>query len=242
MGCGFVPRDRLIELLGKSVGAQRAFAVQVRSTTRIAYQSNFVCIPKLITFLPIELYFLSNQVRIIGPSSVGICKGMLFVKHGITKIQLPSSMLKVEKSTLRRPLHTDVVLNIHHIYPSSNHEALGRLFNDDLPDPPFSMLGDLANKPPCEDVLRVLKGKDVSDSILDQCECIPIRTTDSFHLTHHKYSFVDMADFRAMKATIDNCNNSRRGRSMPNSMTKDDVKGRKSLHENVYLTVCTEVL
>ena len=63
------------------------------------------------------------QVRIIGPSSVGIAEGMLFVNKNMEeyKIQLPMSMVKVNKS-ITTPLHTPVVVNICQCFPSSNQE------------------------------------------------------------------------------------------------------------------------
>ena len=119
-----------LRLLGKSAGAQRAFAI---------------------------------QVRLVGPSRIGIAKGMLFVKAGIDNIQVPTSMLKVNKSS-SAPLHTDVVLNIIHVYPSTNQKVMGRLLNDKLDDPTLPMLRDL--EPPGADVLRVLACKGVPDDIV----------------------------------------------------------------------------
>lgn len=71
MGCGFIPKSLLVEILGKTddgkkraaaVGASRVFAI---------------------------------QVRIFGPSCLGIAKGMLVMKDGIDKVQIPGSMIKV---------------------------------------------------------------------------------------------------------------------------------------------------
>jgi hypothetical protein len=109
------------------------------------------------------------QVRIIGPSSVGIAKGMLFVKEDIAedKIQLPTSMIKVNKSRTE-PLHTHVVLNIRQCFPSSNQECMGRLFDNFKDDPTLNMIKAL--KPPSPDVQRVILCKGVNEQILQQCE------------------------------------------------------------------------
>lgn len=109
------------------------------------------------------------QVRIIGPSSVGIAKGMLFVKEGIAedRIQLPTSMIKVNKSRTT-PLHTNVVLNIIKLFPSSNQQCMGKLFDNFLKDPSLKMINTL--KPPADDVQRVLQCKGVSEQSLQQCE------------------------------------------------------------------------
>jgi len=51
------------------------------------------------------------QVRIIGPTSVNITEGMLLAKEKMEdcKFQLPTSMVKINKSTTK-PFHTPVVL------------------------------------------------------------------------------------------------------------------------------------
>ncbi|KAL7545469.1 hypothetical protein ACHAWF_008824 [Thalassiosira exigua] len=133
LGCGFISKDFLVELLGKSVPAQRAFAI---------------------------------QVRIIGPSEIGIAKGVLFLKKGIDRIQIPSSMVKVEKSKIK-PLHNDVVLNINRIYPSDSHETMERLLNTDRDEPPSQTMLDNIKKPG-HDVLRVLIRLGVSEDIIEQ--------------------------------------------------------------------------
>lgn len=106
------------------------------------------------------------QVRIIGPSSVGVAKGMIFVKETMPrdKIQIPSSMVKVNKSKTK-PLHTYVAINIIQHFPSKAQYTMGRLFNDDQKDPSIPMVNDL--NPPCKDAWRVLCCKGVDQSIID---------------------------------------------------------------------------
>jgi len=93
LGCGYIPQDMVVELLGKSQRAQRAHAV---------------------------------QVRLFSPSKFGIGKGMLVVKKGIDKIQIPKSMIKVERSKTT-PLHTNVVLVITEVFPSSRCEEMAKI-------------------------------------------------------------------------------------------------------------------
>jgi len=119
------------------------------------------------------------QVRVIGPSSVGIAKGMLFVNDTIDEelIQLPSSMLKVGKSKTK-PLHTYVALNIVACFPSKSQHCLGRLLEGDLdccdsgkdgkrPSVPTDVQ---ALKAPSDCALRVLRCKGVSESDIKNCE------------------------------------------------------------------------
>jgi hypothetical protein len=61
------------------------------------------------------------QVRITGPPSVGITKSALFANQAMEeyKIQLPASMVKVNKGTTMR-LRAPVVLDIGQCFPSNN--------------------------------------------------------------------------------------------------------------------------
>ena len=92
---------------------------------------------------------------------------VLFVKDGIDKIQVPSSMIKVKQSKTE-PLHDDIVLNVHQCFPSKSHELMGRLMNDDLQDPTPMQKENI--KAPSDDVLRVLHCKGVDKVVLQQCE------------------------------------------------------------------------
>jgi hypothetical protein len=122
------------------------------------------------------------QVRIIGPSSVGVAKGMLFVKEDIEeyKIQVPASMVKVNRSKTT-PLHTYVALNIRQCFPSSNQQVMGKLFDDMKNDPSLSMIKGL--KPPSQDVQRVLRCKGVSEQTIHQCEFSNIKIQSKSSLT-----------------------------------------------------------
>jgi len=53
---------------------------------------------------------------------------MLVAKHGIKRIQIPQSMIKVERSKTK-PLHKSVVLIISDIFPSDACEKLGKVLN-----------------------------------------------------------------------------------------------------------------
>ena len=141
LGCGYIPRSLLVEVIGGS-----------NTATKVSTVASRVC---------------QIQVRVVGPSSVGIGKGMLFVKDGIDKIQLPTSMIKVEKSTTC-PLHDDVVLCIVQCFPSKPNEYMGRFINEDLKDPTVKQLKGL--KPPYDDAVRVLQSKGVDPAVLEQCK------------------------------------------------------------------------
>ncbi|KAL3774211.1 hypothetical protein ACHAW5_008536 [Stephanodiscus triporus] len=107
------------------------------------------------------------QVRIIGPSSVGVAKGMLFVKEDLEEytIQLPTSMVKVAKSKTM-PLHTDVVLNILQCYPSISQKCMGRLLDDSKTDPSLTQIKAL--KPLSRDVQRVMLCKGVGEDNIQE--------------------------------------------------------------------------
>ena len=127
------------------------------------------------------------QVRIFGPATVGIAKGMLFVKKDIgkSKIQIPTSMVKVDKSS-STPVHTYVALSINQCFPSTNQLSIGRLFSDDPKiNPTLSMVKAL--KPISPDVERVLRCKGASRDDIEQCKSSfvprPNFTTESKYLS-----------------------------------------------------------
>lgn len=79
---------------------------------------------------------------------------MLVVKEeGIEKykIQIPTSMIKVNKSKKTKPLHTYVALSINGLFPSKG--CTGCLHNDDLQDPTKCQLESIKAIGP--DVLKV---------------------------------------------------------------------------------------
>ena len=126
---------------------------------------------------------IAIQVRIIGPSKVGVAKGMLFVKEDIEEyqIQVPASMVKVNRSKTT-PLHTYVALNIRQCFPSSNQQVMGNLFDDGKKDPTSSMIKGL--KPLSMDVRRVLCCKGVSEQTIKQCEFSNIKIQSKASLTN----------------------------------------------------------
>ena len=80
---------------------------------------------------------------------------MLVVKEvGIEKykIQIPTSMVKVNKSKTK-PLHTYVALSIRKTYPSSVQWCTGKLFNDEMKDPTQCQIEEIKAMGP--DVLKV---------------------------------------------------------------------------------------
>ena len=110
------------------------------------------------------------QVRIVGPASVGIAKGMLFVKNDIEKykIQVPTSMVKVPKSKTK-PCHSDVALIIIACFTSKQRECFEKLFNDDPENnPTCKQLKEL--KPPSKNFNAVLRGKGVNDPVIQSCK------------------------------------------------------------------------
>ncbi len=60
-GCGFIPKDMLVHLMGGLTKGTRATSI---------------------------------QIRLVAPA-IGIAKGNFVAKEGITKIQIPPSMIKV---------------------------------------------------------------------------------------------------------------------------------------------------
>jgi len=122
------------------------------------------------------------QVRIVG-ASLGIFKGVLVKKPGIDKIQLPSSMKKVNKSQVTV---SDIVYVIFtQLFPSKKCEMIGRSINPRLNDPPESAVGDLKNGrgvPPMQQ--QLLLGTGVPEGILqDYVEKSKTRFTDCNHAT-----------------------------------------------------------
>eukprot|EP01082_Thalassiosira_pseudonana_P006004 g5635.t1 g5635 contig2:949286-952998(+) len=106
------------------------------------------------------------QVRWYNPGLFGIGKGMLCVKDGIDKIQIPrESMLKVGKSANSMPKHRDgFILSIVNLMPSSQGYVVGKILFDK--DPTKSDKGKL--KPPASDAWRLLFDKGVRQNTLKQ--------------------------------------------------------------------------
>lgn len=138
LGCGFIDRDYLFDLLGKTTEAKDVFAV---------------------------------QVRIFGSSSSGPGKGMLFVKERLEghKVEIPTSMIKAEKSKDKEPFHKDEVVMIFiHCFPSVKSRTMGRLLDDRKKVPTPLMIKGLEE--PGQMYLNVLRCKGVNENIIENCE------------------------------------------------------------------------
>lgn len=118
------------------------------------------------------------QVRLIGPSSFGIAKGMLVVKEGLKghKLEIPTSMIKVGKSRVNKPAHKKVALNIVNLFPSERNKIIGRLIDDREKDPTLKMVQNLGKKKPGDkdpipcSFLNVLRCKGVDENRIENCE------------------------------------------------------------------------
>eukprot|EP00934_Nitzschia_sp_Nitz4_P008830 Nitzschia sp. Nitz4//scaffold63_size106090//64408//66450//NITZ4_004396-RA/size106090-processed-gene-0.146-mRNA-1//-1//CDS//3329555993//8820//frame0 len=75
----------------------------------------------------------SMQVRIFAPK-IGIAKGMLVKKRGITRIQLPPSMIKVGASRINQSASWAVMI-AKNVFPSISIETFGRFLDPDEKDP-----------------------------------------------------------------------------------------------------------
>jgi len=71
---------------------------------------------------------INIQVRVIFPA-LGIFKGTLVRRAGISTIQLPDAMKKVDKSTARKKGFKSAFLIINSVYPSNNSKMLERQLN-----------------------------------------------------------------------------------------------------------------
>ena len=106
-------------------------------------------------------------MRIVSPSKFGIAKGMLVVKDGIDKMQIPTSMIKVEKSETR-PLHNTAVLIIISTFPSASCEIVERVLGISSKEATDRQRKEL--KIPGDSILNVLHAKGVEVDKLNQCE------------------------------------------------------------------------
>lgn len=108
--------------------------------------------------------FDSVQVRILGPT-LGMAKGMLLRKPGISRIQLPSSMFKAPPSHI---VCNDsfVAVIIKNVFPSEENKQLGR-FLDPVGDARDSWTAN--DKRPLSDMYqRMLVGYGVKTSVVDE--------------------------------------------------------------------------
>ena len=100
------------------------------------------------------------QVRIVGPK-IGLAKGMLLRKRGITRIQLPESMRKAPVSTTCNESWAAVV--IKNVYPSAENNQMGR-FLDPEGDATKSWREKDDRKPLSKMYQRMLIGYGVKES------------------------------------------------------------------------------
>ena len=84
------------------------------------------------------------QVRIVGPQ-LGLAKGMLLKKRGISHIQLPKSMMKAPPSATCTDTWAAVVIT--NVFPSVENQNLGRYLDPDKPAAPKSWKNGDRRKP-----------------------------------------------------------------------------------------------
>ena len=102
------------------------------------------------------------QVRIVSPC-IGLAKGMLLKKRGITHIQLPPSMIKAPKSKIWKDNRAAVV--IKGIFPSEENTQLGRHMDKDCTAAP-SWIKKKDRKPLSKMYRRMLIGYGVKESMV----------------------------------------------------------------------------
>jgi hypothetical protein len=110
------------------------------------------------------------QVRIVAPA-LGIFKGMLMRKTGITGIQLPSSMQKVGRSKSRRLSFDGAYVLFNAVFPSKTCDMMGRYLHPKLKNPPDSFEKEL--RPLGLMVEKILLGLGVQEDVIslyaDEC-------------------------------------------------------------------------
>ena len=104
----------------------------------------------------------SLQVRIIAPT-IGLAKGMLLKKRGITCIQIPRSMIKVPPSKTCSESWAAVV--IKNVFPSEENRQMGRLLDPDA-NPPIKSWIEKKREPMSKMHQRMLIGFGVNQSYI----------------------------------------------------------------------------
>ena len=132
------------------------------------------------------------QVRLIGPD-LGVFKGMLEVKPGIKKIQLPPSMHKVGKSTKKTKktckLYRSMYLIVIGLFPSVSSFAMSKAINpNSLRAPTKSDIKDL--KGPQVMIQRILQDSGVSPDIIEDY----VRKCATSFDEHSHHNMVGVAD------------------------------------------------
>ncbi|KAL7546948.1 hypothetical protein ACHAWF_010266 [Thalassiosira exigua] len=123
--CGFnhmVPEKAVARLAHLQAEAKQIRYVDVSEIERIKEEGHEGC-----GFFP-EGFFECDaiQVRIIGPN-LGLAKGMLLKKRGITRIQLPKSMMKALPSDTCDENWAAIV--VKNAFPSEENKSLGRFLD-----------------------------------------------------------------------------------------------------------------
>ncbi len=96
---------------------------------------------------------------------------MLVIKPGIDKIQIPESMIKVERSSSANPMHPKVVLVITQIFPSENCYTMERFINYEVKDPTDNQKQKLnVLKNDIVFIKNVLIASGVGQVLLDKCK------------------------------------------------------------------------
>lgn len=103
------------------------------------------------------------QVRLVGPS-LGLAKGMLIKKRGITRIELPSSMIKAPKSSQNEQQWVAVI--VKNSFPSEENVQIGRMLDPEAAHPKKSWI-EKDKKQLSTMYQRMLVGYGVKKSIVD---------------------------------------------------------------------------
>ena len=95
---------------------------------------------------------------------------MQVVKEGIDNIQIPDSMLKVKKSSSKKPLHDSVYVVVSSIYPSVTSITIGRMFHSERRDPTQAGLKDVRSNLPSSAFQNVLFARGVTEGVMNSCK------------------------------------------------------------------------
>ncbi len=105
----------------------------------------------------------SIQVRIIAPT-IGIAKGMLLKKRGITSIQLPTSMIKAPPSKICSEKVASFI--VKNEFPSEENRQLGRFLDPDAIKANKSWMMNEHRKPLSPMYQRMLIGYGIIESVV----------------------------------------------------------------------------
>ena len=92
------------------------------------------------------------------------------VKEGIDNIQIPKTMVKVEKSVSKKPLHDSVFIVVSQIYPSETSNAIGRIFDSERREPCETGLKKVKSKIPNPSFCNVLFARGVTEGVMNSCK------------------------------------------------------------------------